>query len=332
MILKVFPLETNMNSRRGLHLGVAAVVLPGVIAAQTFPTKPLTFVVPFGPAAGADMIARSIAQGMKKHIGQDAIVENKAGGNAFIGSQAVLNAPADGSTVLISSNSPVIFNKLLFKSMPYDSIKDFIPVAGFCSGSVVLTVNSKSSFRSIGELVEYGRENPGKLTVGHSSSATLLATAMFQQMSGIKMLEVPYKAFAPSLNGQLGGEVDLLFPPPDLAAPHIRSGALRPLAVSGAKRMITLWPTVPTVQEAGIKGYEFTFWYGAWVKAGTPPPIVEKLRDAMLHALEEPDGQKFLAANACEPMRLSRAEFAQFQQDELGKWGTVIKAAGIQPQ
>ena len=119
-------------------IGIAALAVPGLLAAQTFPTKPLKFVVPFGPAAGADIIARSMARGMVKHLGQPAIVENKAGGNAFIGSQAVLNAPADGHTVLISSNSPVIFNKLLFKSMPYDSIKDFIPVAGFCSGSVLL--------------------------------------------------------------------------------------------------------------------------------------------------------------------------------------------------
>ena len=321
-----------MKLRLTSWMGIAAVALPSLLAAQTFPSKPLTFVVPFGPAAGGDMIARSIAQGMHKHLGQQAFVENKAGGNAFIGSQAVLNAPADGHTVLISSNSPVIFNKLLFKAMPYDSIKDFIPVAGFCSGSVVLTVNSKSNFRSIGELVDYGRKNPGKLTVGQSSSATQLATAMFQQMAGVRMLDVPYKAFAPSLNALLGGEVDLLFPPPDLAAPHIRSGALRPLAVSGSKRMTALWPEVPTLQEAGIKGYEFTFWYGAWVKAGTPMPIVEKLREAMLHALDEPEGQKFLAANACEPMRMTRAEFAQFQQHELDKWGKVIREAGIQPQ
>lgn len=313
-------------------VGIAALVLPGLGAAQTFPAKPVTFVVPFGPAAGADMIARSVAKGMAKHLGQPAIVENKAGGNAFIGSQAVLNAPADGHTVLISSNSPVIFNKLLFKSMPYDSIKDFIPVAGFCSGSVVLTVNSKSSFRSMAELVDYGRKNPGKLTVGHSSSATQLAVAMFQQMSGVKMLEVPYKAFALSLNAQLAGEVDLLFPPPDLAAPHIRGGALRPLAVTGSTRMASLWPDVPTVQEAGIKGYEFTFWYGAWVRSGTPMPVVEKLREAMLHSLDEPEGQKFLAANACEPMRMTRAEFARFQQHELEKWGKVVKEAGIQPQ
>ena len=313
-------------------LGIAALAVPGLLAAQTFPAKPLTFVVPFGPAAGGDMIARSIAQGMHKHIGQQAFVENKAGGNAFIGSQAVLNAPADGYTVLISSNSPVIFNKLLFKAMPYDSIKDFIPVAGFCSGSVVLTVNSKSSFRSLAELIDDGRKNPGKLTVGSSSSATQLATAMFQQMAGVKMLEVPYKAFAQSLNAQLGGEVDLLFPPPDLAAPHIRSGSLRPLAVTGSTRMTGLWPEVPTVQEAGVKGYEFTFWYGAWVKSGTPMPVVEKLREAMLHALNEPEGQKFLTTNACEPMRMTRAEFSQFQQRELDKWGKVIREAGIQPQ
>jgi tripartite-type tricarboxylate transporter receptor subunit TctC len=313
-------------------IGIAALAVPGLLAAQTFPTKPLKFVVPFGPAAGADIIARSVAKGMVKHLGQPAIVENKAGGNAFIGSQAVLNAPADGHTVLISSNSPVIFNKLLFKSMPYDSIKDFIPVAAFCSGSVLLTVNSKSTFRSVAELVAYGRKNPGKLTVAQSSSATQLAVALFQQLSGVKMLEVPYSGFALALNAQLSGEVDLLFPPPDLAAPHIRGGALRPLAVTGNKRMTGLWPEVPTMQEAGIKDYEFTFWYGAWVKAGTPLPVVEKLREAMLHSLDEPDGQKFLAANACEPMRLTRAEFARFQQQELDKWSKVVREAGIQPQ
>jgi len=311
---------------------MAAVALPASLAAQTFPARPVRFVVPFGPAAGADIIARSIGKRMAKHLGQPVVVENKAGGNAIIGSRAVLNAPADGYTVLISSISPVIFNKLLSKSMPYDSIKDFIPVAGFCTSSVGLTVNSKSSFRTVAQLVDYGRKNPGKLTAAQSSSATQLAVAMFQQLSGVKMLEVPYRGFAQALNAQLAGEVDLLFPPPDLAAPHIHSGALRPLAVTGSKRMASLWPDVPTLREAGINGYEFTFWYGAWVKAGTPMPVVEKLREAMLHSLDEPDGRKFLAANACEPMHMTRAEFVLLQQSELEKWSKVIKEAGIQPQ
>lgn len=321
-----------MKLRIRSWIALAALIGPGIVAAQSFPAKAITFVVPFGPAAGADMIARSIAQGMPKHIGQTALVENKPGGNAFIGSQAVLNAPADGHTVLVSSNSPVIFNKVLLKSMPYDSIKDFTPVAAFCSTSVLLTVGGKSPFRNVAELVDFGRKNPGKLTVAHSSSATQLAVAMFQQLSGVKMLEVPYKAFAPSVTAQLSGEVDLLFPPVDLVSPHLKSGALRALAVGGRSRMSSLLPDVPTLQEAGVDHYDFTFWYGAWVRTGTPEPVVEKLRQAMLRTLDEPEGRKFLAANACEPMRMTRAEFAQFQLDELVKWSSVVKKAGISPQ
>lgn len=319
------------RSTRTPWMGLATLLIPLAAAAQGFPTKPITFVVPFGPAAGADMIARSMAQGMPKHIGQNAVVENKPGGNAFIGSQAVLNAPADGHSVLVSSNSPVIFNKLLLKSMPYDSIKDFTPLAAFCSASVVVTVSGKSPFRSVAELIAYGRKNPGKLTVGHSSSATQLAAAMFQQLAGVKMLDVPYKAFAPSVTAQLAGEVDLLFPPLDLATPHLKSGTLRPLAVAGSARMAAL-PDVPTLQEAGVPGYDFNFWYGSWVRTGTPAPVVEKLRDAMLRSFDEPEGRKFMAANGCEPMRLTGARFAQFQLDELQKWGDVVKKAGITPQ
>lgn len=313
-------------------MALAALLLPGFVAAQTFPTKPITFVVPFGPAAGADMIARAMAQNMPKYIGQTAVVDNKPGGNAFIGSLAVLNAPADGHTVLVSSNSPVIFNKVLLKSMPYDSIKDFTPLAAFCKTSVLLTVNGKSPFRTVAELVDYGRKNPGKLTAAYSSSATQLAVAMFQQLTGVKILEVPYKAFAPSVIAQMSGEVDLLFPPVDLVAPHLKSGALRPLAVAGASRMSALLPDVPTLQEAGVNGYEFSFWYGAWVPAATPAPVVEKLREAMLRSLDEPEGRKFMAANACEPMHMTRAEFSQFQLVELDKWGKVVKKAGIAPQ
>lgn len=314
-------------------LGVLASTAVSIAApAQDFPTRHITFVVPFGPAAGADMIARSLAQGMTKHIGQTPIVENKPGGNALIGAQAVLSAPADGHTVLISSNSPVIFNKLMLKTMPYDSIKDFTPVAAFCSGAILLTVNGKSSFRSVAELVDFGRKNPGKLTVGYSSSASRLAGALFQQLSGAKMLDVPYKAFAPSVMAQISGEIDVLFPPPDLASPHIKSGALRPLAVTGKNRMATLFSDVPTLHEAGIRSYEFTFWYGAWVKAGTPMPVVQKLRETLLLALDEPESRKFMAANACEPMRMTRDEFARFQDAELDKWGKLVKSAGIEPE
>jgi tripartite-type tricarboxylate transporter receptor subunit TctC len=318
-----------MITRRQMCVAMAALPLPWPSLAQQFPSRPLTFLVPFGPAAGADMLARSLAQGMARHIGQTPIVDNRPGGNGFIGTQAVLTAPGDGHTVLVTSNSHVL-NKLLFRKVPYDPVKDFTPVASLCSGTLVLTASGKSSFQSAAELVDFARKNPGKVTVGVSSSATRLAAALFQQVAGIQLLEVPYKAFVPAVTDQIGGQIDALFPPAELVSQHIKSGALRALGVTGKRRMASL-PDVPTLQESGI-AYDFTFWYGAWVKAGTPPAVIQSLRDALLRALDEPEAKKFLASNDFEPLRMSREDFGRFQEQDLDRWATVMKKAGIQPE
>ncbi len=318
-----------MKTRRLLLALLAGTPFSFGARAQSYPSRPVTFVVPFGAAAPADILARALAQGVAEESGQAVVVDNKAGANGFIGAQFVANAPPDGYTVLISANSTQILNNLLFKKVPYDGIKDFVPLAPVCGGALVLTVSAKSQFRTMAELIDFARKNPGKLTVGSHSPATRLAGELFQQLAGIKMLHVPYKALGPGVTDQMGGQIDVLFPPPDFIAPHLKAGNLRALGVTGKQRMVSLMPEVPTIEEAGLANYELTYWYGAWMPKGTPPAVAQRMRELITRAVAKPQVLKFFAANAFEPMQMNREEFARFQESEVDKWGTVMKKAGI---
>jgi len=193
-------------------------------------------------------------------------------------------------------------------------------------------VNAKSSFRSVADVIDYARRNPGKMTVGSHTAVTRMAGELLQQLSGVQMLNVNYKALPPGVVDLIGGQIDLLFPAVDIIAPHIKAGTVRALAVTGKQRMTELLPDVPTIEEAGVKGYDMTFWYGAYVPARTPAPVVNRLRELLVSAAGKPEMARFFSQNALAPLPQAATEFAAFQANELDKWGQVIRKAQIPPE
>lgn len=300
--------------------------------AQPYPNRSITFVVPFAPGPAADQLARVLARYVADETKQAVVVENKAGANGFIGVQAVANASPDGYTVLITSSSTHVLNNHLFKQVPYDPVKDFVPLTPLGAGSLVMTVKAGSPYRSVADLIQAAARNPGKITVGSHTSVTRLAGELFQQLTGVQMLTVPYKGLPASVTDLIGGQIDVLFPAVEFAAPHFRAGTLRPLGVTGKRRMAHLLPDVPTIEEAGVKNYEMTFWYAAYLPAKTPPVIAERMRELLVNAAGKPDALKFFPQNALEPFFLKSDEFARFQNQESEKWGQVLGKAGIKPE
>ena len=300
--------------------------------AQPYPNRNITFVVPFAPGPATDQLARVLARYVAEELRQSVVVENKPGANGFIGVQAVANAAPDGYTVLITSSSTHVLNTHLFKQVPYDPVKDFVPLTPLGAGTLVMAVNASSPYKSVADLIQAATRSPGKITVGSHSSVTRLAGELFQQLAGLQMLTVPYKALPVSVTDLIGGQIDVLFPAVEFAAPHFRAGTLRPLGVTGKRRMSDLLPDVPTIEEAGVKNYEMTFWNAAYLPARTPPAIAERMRELLLNAAGKPDAVKFFPRNAFEPFFLKSDEFARFQNQELEKWGEVFRKAGIKPE
>jgi len=299
---------------------------------QAYPSRAITFVSPFGPGPAGDQLARTMGRLVADETKQPVVVENKAGANGIIGVDFVAKAAPDGYTVLITSSATQVLNPHLYKKLPYDALKDFVPLTSLGGGSLTMSVNGKSAFRSVADVVDFARRNPGKLSVGSHTAVTRMAGELLAQLTGVQMLNVNYKALPPGVVDLIGGQIDLLFPAVDIAAPHIKTGALRALAVTGKQRMAELLPDVPTIEESGVKGYDMTFWYGAYVPARTPPAVVNRLRDLLVSAAAKPDMAKFFSQNALAPLPYSGAEFATFQANELDKWGQVIRKAQIPPE
>jgi tripartite-type tricarboxylate transporter receptor subunit TctC len=287
------PIQSSLRAL--LAAGVVGVASSA--AAQTYPDKVVTFVVPFAAGSATDGIARAIGQEVAGATKQGIVVENKPGANAFIGAQAAAKAPADGYTVFITTNTTQAANPHLFRKLPYDPVKDFAPVTLLGSGS--------SSSRIAGEL--------------------------FQQMAGVELLHVPYKSNPPAVTDLLGGQIHMMFTDTVTGLPHVKSGKLRALGVT-AKRRSELLPDVPTIDEAGVKGYESTYWFAAYVPAKTPPEVVTRLQDILVKAVNGAAAQQFYRSTGTEPVTSTPDELAKFQAAEMEKWGRIVKAAKIEPE
>ncbi|MGE3927490.1 MAG: Bug family tripartite tricarboxylate transporter substrate binding protein, partial [Lautropia sp.] len=243
----------------------------------------------------------------------------------------VATAPADGSVVLISSNSTHSLNPNLYRKLPYDAVKDFIPVRTLGQAALGVTVHADSPFRSVSELVAAAKKDPGKLTFASATAVTRVAGEMFKQMAGVEMLNVPYKSNTLSVNALIGREIDVIFVDPVQVAMHAKPGGrLRLLAVTGPERNVAM-SDVPTVGEAGVAGYVTTFWYGAWLPAGTPPAIVARIDALLVKAMESAPVQAFLRNGGIAPLALSGDKFAAFQAEEIARVGKVLRAANIEP-
>jgi tripartite-type tricarboxylate transporter receptor subunit TctC len=312
-------------------LTAALALVPLLGHAQAFPEKAITFVVPFAAGTATDQIARALGNQIATETKQAVIIDNKAGASGFIASQAVAKAPADGYTVLITTNTTHAANEHLFKKLPYDPVKDFTPVTLLSKGHMLLLVNAESPIKSVADLVAAAKKSPGKLNFGSGSSSSRVASELLKQMAGIDMVNVPYKSNPLAITDLLGGQVDFMFADAPTALPQVKGGKLRALAVSGNKRLAAV-PALPTVEEAGVKGYDMSYWTAVYPPPGAPAAVTHKLNEMMIKVSAAPAVVAYQTTTSGEAVTSTPEGLAQFQTAESQKWGQVIRAAGIQPE
>ncbi len=312
-------------------LAALCAALPLAAAAQDFPSKPITFIVPFAAGSATDQLGRAIGQGVAEQTGQSVVIENKPGASAMIGAQAAARAPADGYTVLITTNTTQAANEHLYKSLPYDPVKDFAPLTLLGKGGQFMVVNPSSPAKSVTEFLALAKKSPGKLSFGSGSSSSRIAGELLQQMTGITLLHVPYKSNPLAITDLLGGQIDMMVTDSATGLPQVEAGKLRALGFTGSERS-PLAPKLPTIAEAGVPGYEMGYWFGAYVPAGTPDAIVTKLNDLLIKATQAKAAQHFYNSTGTTPATSTPQELAAFQRSESQKWGDIIKKAGIKAE
>ncbi|CAM3996642.1 Bug family tripartite tricarboxylate transporter substrate binding protein [Bordetella muralis] len=305
--------------------------LPLTVAAQNFPSKPITFIVPFAAGSATDQIGRAIGQGVTEQTGQSVVIENRAGASAMIGAQAGARAPADGYTVLITTNTTHAANEHLYKSLPYDPVKDFSPVTLLGKGGQIMVINPSSSAKTVGDFLALAKQSPGKLSFGSGSSSSRIAGELLQQMADIKLLHVPYKSNPLAVTDLLGGQIDMMITDTATGLPQVASGKLRALGFTGSERS-PLAPDLPTISEAGVPGYEMGYWFAAYVPDGTPDDVVARLHDLLAKATEGKAAKHFYESTGTAPATSTPKELAEFQHAESKKWGEIIHKAGITPE
>src|SRR5690349_6536560 len=298
-------------------------------AAQSFPAKPATLVVPFPPGGPLDATGRAIAQKLTEAWGQSVIVENKPGAGGNIGADYVAKSRPDGYTVVMGALSTHAVNPSLYPKMPYDAKKDFAPITLVAVTPNVLVVNPSLSVHSVKELIAYAKANPGKLSFGSGSigSAGHLAGELFKVDAGVDMVHVPYKGAAPAMQGLLAGDTQLMFDNLASAMSQVKAGKLRALAVTTAERS-KLVPDLPTMAEAGVPGFDISTWSGLLAPAGTPPDVVAKWNADVTRILSAPDMRERLAAQGAEAAPDTPAEFSRFIATEIAKYARIVKVSG----
>ena len=332
-------LKLTMNSPIQPTLSHAVMVLATAFAAsqaplataQTFPDKPITFVVPFTAGSATDQLARALAQGVSSETKQSVVVDNKPGANAFIGAQAVAKAKPDGYTILIATNTTHAANEHLFKKLPYDPVKDFEPISALGRGGQIMVVNNSLPVNNVADFVKLAKAKPGKLSFGSGSSSSRVAGEMFKQLSGTYIVNIPYRSNPPALTDLMGGQIDVMFTDMATGIPQVKAGKLKALGVTPKVRS-PLAPEVPTLAEAGVKGYEMTYWFAAYAPAGTPPAVVLRLNELLHKAARGNATLNFYNPTGTEVFLNSPEEQKKFQAAESLKWGRIIKGAGIEPE
>ncbi len=299
-------------------------------SAQTYPSKPIRLVVPFPPGGPADIQARLIGPKLTEAWGQPIIIENRAGGNTLIATELTARAEPDGYLVQIISGGFAI-NTSLYAKLPYDSVRDFAPVTQLTAGPAIVVVHPSLPARSVKELIQIARAKPGQIVYGSAGLPSQLAVELFKVMTGTDLLHVPYKGQGPAMIDLIAGHVQVSFPTIGGALPHHKSGRLRALATTGAKRSPAA-SDLPTMIEAGVPGYEATNWFGTTVPAKTPPAIVSKLSQEIARVLRLPDVRERLLAQGMEPVSNTPEEFATYIRAEMTKWAKVVKASGAKPE
>jgi len=314
-----------------LTCAIGALLLASGVGAQDYPTKPITFVVPFAAGSATDQLARALGQSVSEQGKQAVVVDNKPGASGFLAAQFVAKASPDGYTVLITTNTTHAANEHLYKSMPYDPVKDFAPVTLLGKGGQIMIVNPKVQAKTVGEFLALAKKNPGKLSFGSGSSSSRIAGELLQQMAGIELLHIPYKSNPLAITDLLGGQIDMMITDTATGLPQVKGGKVRALGVT-ARTRTPLAPDIPTIDEAGVKGYEMGYWFAAYVPAKTPPATVARLQKMLVAATKSASAKAFYENTGTEIVTSTPEELAKFQAAESQKWGRIIKAAKIEPE
>ena len=317
---------------------VAAIVgglfgfIPAAAHAQQYPARALRFVVPFAPGGANDVVARIVGQKLSEALGQPVVVDNRGGAGGTLGADIVAKAPPDGHTLLVASMGLAV-NAVLYPKLPYDTLKDLAPVTLLGEQPNIVVVHPSLPVKSIGELIALAKAKPGQLSYGTGGigSTSHLVTVLFLLAAKIDVLHVPYKGLGPAIVDLLGGQVQLAVSNVSTALPHVKSGRLRLLAVTTAKRF-GMFPDTPTVSEAGVAGAESSGWYGMLVTAGTPQPIIAKLHAETTKILNSAALKEQFGAQGLEATPTPPNQFRDLLKSDIAKWGRVIKASGAKPE
>jgi tripartite-type tricarboxylate transporter receptor subunit TctC len=302
------------------------------VHAQTYPAKPVQVIISFTPASATDIVGRIVAAKLAEYWGQPVVPENRSGAGGSIGSAVVAKAAPDGYTLLINSNAHSV-NPAIYAKLPYDTTRDFTDIAPLSELPNVLVVGAESRYKTLAELVGFGKANPGKINFGHAGvgSGTHLNTVKLVTAAGIDVTQVPFKGTPEVVAAILSGNVDCYWVPISAGISNIKAGKLRALAVSTAKRS-PLLPDLATTAEAGVKGADFGLWFGLWGPAGMPAELVNKINADVRRALADPGVREKLANTGNSPLDMSPQDFARFVRSEIADYQRVVRAAGIKPQ
>jgi tripartite-type tricarboxylate transporter receptor subunit TctC len=319
--------------RTSIVIGVAALAAASMLAhgvrAQGFPAKPVRFIVPAPPGSAPDFLARTVGQKMNELWNQPVLIDNVVGAAGNIGTERVAKSPPDGYTLLFNTIGPIAVNISMYSKLPFDPVKDFAPITVVAYTPNILCIHPSVPARNVRELVSLAKRNPGKMHYGSPGSGTSphLSGELFNVLSGIKIVHVPYKSSAQMTVDTIGGQVDMIFHNAPVVQPHVQGGKLRGLAVTSATRLPSV-PELPTMAEAGVKDFEVTSWFGILAPAGTPQSVIDRLYADTAKIIRMPDVNERFMTQAALPGGNRPEEFAAFIASEIRKWAVVIKASG----
>jgi tripartite-type tricarboxylate transporter receptor subunit TctC len=310
-------------------VAAATALFSAALYADDYPTRPITFVNPFGAGSASDTLCRIIADKLGAAIGQPIVVVDKPGVDGALSAVYVHHQPADGYTLLMATNSPLSADPFLHKSLDYDALKDFTPVTRVGSFTLMLVVNPKLPIHSVKELVDYAKANPNKLSFASGNTAGIVGGDILAKSAGIQLVHVPYNSTPPALEDIIAGRVSMMFADFTTAMPHVKAGTLRPLAVSRIKRS-SLFPELPTMNEAGVKGFNLDAWAGLVAPAGTPPSVVAKLSKTLRPIIDSPDVQAKFKNVGFEGFSSTPDQLGDYIKAQLVEWKKMVQDANIQ--
>jgi tripartite-type tricarboxylate transporter receptor subunit TctC len=308
-----------------------ALAFTGFAAAQSYPDHPVRIIVPYAPGGSLDTVARLVGKKLTDALGQQIVIDNRGGGGGNIGVEAAVRSAPDGYTLLMGANGPISINPSLYHNLPFDPIKDLAPISTVVTTSLMLVVNPRIPVDSVGDLIALAKAKPGTINFGSagSGSTSHLSAELFKEMAGIDIVHIPYRGAGPAIRDVISGETQMMITAVVTTLPHVKSGKLKALAVTGPKRL-PIAPQVPTIGE-WLPGYEVVSWYGLFAPAKTPPAVIDRLHDALVEILAAPDLRQHFVALGLDASTDTPRQFAHLIVAEKSKWAKIIQKTGTHP-